>query len=120
MSEMPNTQIVFGSGGGFTGIVKEYCLLDDGRIVTKEAKDTTFNIVARIGKAKATACFEDSKKMKLSTMKFSEPGNLYQFIAVKEPGLPENRIVWGDKDQPVLENIKTFYKTLIGYLPKEK
>lgn len=119
MDQMPDTQIIFGNGGGFTGEIKEYHLLNDGRIVSKSLGDTIFKVLSRIGKSKATACFDDCKKMKLNTMKFSEPGNRYYFIAVKEAGKPENRIVWGDNEQPVLDEVKNFYKTLMGHLPKQ-
>jgi hypothetical protein len=119
MDKMPDSQIIFGNGGGFTGEIKEYHLLNDGRIVYKGLSDTIYNVVSRIGKSKATACFEDCKKMKLNTMKFSEPGNRYYFIAVKEAGQPENRIVWGDNEQPVLDEIKKIYKTLMSHLPKQ-
>jgi hypothetical protein len=119
MDKMPDSQIIFGYGGGFTGEVKEYHLLNDGRIAHKGLSDTLYNVLSRIGKSKATACFEDCKKMKLNTMKFNEPGNRYYFIAVKEIGKPENRIVWGDNDQPVLAEIKNLYKSLIEYLPKD-
>jgi hypothetical protein len=120
MDKMPDSQLIFGNGGGFTGEITEYHLLSDGRIVYKSLNDTIYNVLSRIGKSKATACFEDSKKMKLNTMKFSEPGNRYFFIAVKEAGKPENRIVWGDAEQPVLDEIKNFYKTLMAYLPNER
>jgi hypothetical protein len=120
MDKMPESQIIFGFGGGFTGEIKEYHLLNDGRIVNKGLNDTIYNVLSRIGKSKATACFDDCQKMKLNTMKFNEPGNRYYFIAVKEVGKPENRIVWGDTEQPVLESVKTFYKTLMSHLPKEK
>ncbi len=120
MDKIPESRIIFGNGGGFTGEVKEYHLLNDGRIVNKGLKDTIYNVLSRIGKSKATACFEDCTKMKLNTMKFSEPGNRYYFIAVKEVGKPENRIVWGDNDLPVLEGVKTFYQTLMSHLPKDK
>jgi hypothetical protein len=120
MDKMPDSQIIFGNGGGFTGEIKEYHLLNDGRIVNKGLNDTIYNVLSRIGKTKATACFEDCKKMKLNTMKFSEPGNRYYFIAVKEAGKPENRIVWGDNEQPVLDDIKSLYKNLMGHLPKQR
>ena len=119
MEKINEPHIAFGSGGGFTNMVKNYCLLEDGRIVeeTKLQDSLQYKVVAEIGKRKAKECFNAATKLKLDSLNFREPGNLYYFITVKsKDSIPENRIVWGSKDKPVSEDVKDFYKILQDFL----
>ena len=56
MEKMPATQIIFGSGGGFTAQVKEYCLLENGKIVEKSKDGQEFDVLTTIDRDKATQC----------------------------------------------------------------
>jgi hypothetical protein len=121
MEKIHEPHIAFGSGGGFTNIVKQYRLLEDGRIVEeKKMQDSIqYTVVAEIGKRKAKDCFTAIQKLNLDSLKFSEPGNLYYFITVNaKDSLTPNRIVWGSKDKPVAPAVQDFYKTLLQFLIK--
>ena len=123
MEKITTPHIAFGSGGGFTGMVKQYHLLEDGQIVeeVKLRDSIQYNVVANIGKRKAKDCFEAMKKMQLDSMQFNEPSNHYYFISVPtKDTLVHNRIVWGSKDKPITPEVQIFYKTLQGYLIKTK
>ncbi len=123
MEKLNEPHIAFGSGGGFTNLVKQYHLLEDGKIIaqTKLKDSTQYTIVAEIGKRKAKECFTAANNLNLDSLKFSEPGNLYYFISVKgKEALAENRIVWGSKDKPVPPEVQDFYKTLLAFLIKPK
>jgi hypothetical protein len=115
--------ISFGSGGGFTNTVKTFHLLEDGRIVeiTKDSihKDSISNMktIANIGKKNAKACFTEMQTLKLDSLQFAEPGNLYYFINVKkDTSATENKVVWGSKDKPIPKEVHDFYKKLSAYL----
>lgn len=113
--------ISFGSGGGFTNTVKSFHLLEDGRIV-EITKDTVnfVKTIANIGKKNAKACFSEMQTLKLDSLQFSEPGNLYYFITVKkDTAATENKIVWGSKDKPIPKEVQDFYKKLSSYLVKK-
>lgn len=116
--KMPETQIIFGSGGGFTNQVKEYCLLENGKIVAKSADGTYFDILTHIGKTEAKQCFNKCQSLHLDEMQFNEPGNLYYFLTIRTKSKPENRIVWGDRSKPVSADVAQLHKTLMSYLPK--
>lgn len=123
MEKLNEPHIAFGSGGGFTNMVKQYRLLQDGKIIseTKLKDSTQYTIVADIGKRKAKDCFTAVNNLKLDSLKFSEPGNLYYFISVQtKDSLADNRIVWGSKDKPVPPEVQDFYKTLLAFLIKPK
>ena len=121
MEKITMPHIAFGSGGGFTGAVKQYHLLEDGQIVEEvKLKDSIeYKVVAEIGKRKAKDCFETVKKMQLDSLQFNQPSNRYYFISVPtKDTLVRNRIVWGDIEKPVAPEVQNFYKTLLGYLLK--
>ena len=120
MEKISTPQIVFGSGGGFTNLLTEYYLLEDGKIVQKSKEGEGYNILTRIDKDKATQCFAGSKILKLDTLAFNEPGNMYYFITIRNDTKSENRIVWGSTDKPVPNEVKGFYKMLLNFLPKPK
>ena len=123
MEKINEPHIAFGNGGGFTNRVKQYRLLEDGKIVEEiKMKDSIqYTLVAEIGKRKAKQCFTAINKLNLDSLKFSEPGNLYYFISVKaKDSLANNRIVWGSKDKPVAPAVQDFYKTLLDFLIKPK
>jgi hypothetical protein len=120
VEKMPTKQILFGSGGGFTGVVSEYALLENGSVLELSNDKKSYNVVNRIGRQKAGDCVATIKKLGLETLKFDEPGNLYYYIVVKTDKAVENRITWGSKENPVDNNIKDLYQTLISFLPKGK
>lgn len=120
MEKISTPQIAFGSGGGFTNLLIEYYLLEDGKIVQKSKEGQGYNILTRIDKDKATQCFANSKILKLDTLAFNEPGNMYYFITIRNDAKSENRIVWGSNDKPAPNEVKSFYKILLNFLPKPK
>jgi hypothetical protein len=120
MDKMPSTQIIFGNGGGFAGLIKEYALLEDGRVVEKSKDGTAYTRLAKISLEKAEQCFSNAATLNLQNVKFNEPGNMYYFVGVKSAGQDENRIVWGNNNVQVPPGIESLYKILCSYLPKKK
>jgi hypothetical protein len=123
MEKINDAHITFGSGGGFTNLVKQYRLLEDGKIVeeTKLNDSVQFLVVANIGKQKAKDYYTAAHKLKLDSLKFSEPGNRYFFMSVKaKDSLMINRIVWGSKDKTIPPEIHDFYRSLMGLVRDPK
>jgi hypothetical protein len=115
-AQLPETQLVFGNGGGFAGTEYTYALLEDGRILAVQKNAAEQKIVSRIGKAKAKTQFAASDSMRLATRLYDKPGNIYHFIVVKKAAKKENRIVW-DASKPI-PDLEQFYQTLNNFLPK--
>jgi hypothetical protein len=120
--KLPATQIVFGHGGGFTGMEHAYALLQDGRIVRIQKDSATQEIVKKIGKKKAATYYADVDSMRLHTWLYNVPGNVYHYIILKKDGKKDNKIVWdgsgNDKGAPA--NIEEYYKKLRSELPEKK
>ena len=119
--KLPATQIVFGHGGGFTGMVHEYALLENGYIVKIEKDTATQRIVKKIGKKKAATYFAAVDSMRLHTWLYNVPGNIYHYIVLKREGKKDNKIVWdgGGNDPHAPKNIEEYYKNLSAELPEK-
>lgn len=118
--KLPTTQIVFGNGGGFTGAIHEYALLDDGRVVELHKDSSVHQIVKKIGKKKAADFYAEVDSMRLHTWLYNVPGNVYHYIILKKEGKKDNKIVWdgGGTDKNAPKNIEEYYKRFMAELPK--
>jgi CRISPR/Cas system CSM-associated protein Csm5 (group 7 of RAMP superfamily) len=99
------TEIVFGWGGGFTGMVDEYHLLKNGNL--KKGTEEIKTIDAKQMKI-ILAAF---KKVNFSKLKLNDPGNLYYFMAAKA-GDNEQRLIWNDHTELPAE-VKAAYEELM-------
>ncbi len=99
------TEIVFGWGGGFTGMVEEYHLAKDGTLkLGDEIKKKLDNKQMKV----INAAF---KKVNFTKTKLNDPGNLYFFLAAKSKD-NEQRLIWNEQTQLPPE-VKTAYDELI-------
>jgi hypothetical protein len=104
-------QLMFGEGGGFSGQIIEYTLLENGQlfITNSIAKET--KPVRKISKNHARALFRQAEKIRMDTLNFNYPGNIYYFIRLQE----ENQLqatTWGSNDHQVPTAIQNFYQVL--------
>ena len=74
----PSEQIRFGSGGGFTGGVTEYCVLNSGKLYMRKAFEDTEKLKASL--QDITTCFEECENIGFKAIDFNKPGNTYSFI----------------------------------------
>ena len=73
-------QIVIGTGGGFSGAIKEYILLENGYLYQRELpKDTTFQIRV-LYRSTAKKYFTKLTQLGLKRRKFDNPGNVYYYV----------------------------------------
>ncbi len=99
------TEIVFGWGGGFTGMIESYQLSKDGTLklgteIKKKVDSKTMKVVL--------AAF---KKVNFAKTRLNDPGNLYYFMAIKA-GNNEQRLIWNDQTELPVE-VKAAYDLLI-------
>jgi len=74
-------QIRFGSGGGFTGGVTEYCVLNTGKLYMRKAFEDTEKL--KTSQQEVTSCFEESEKIGFKAIDYNKPGNTYSFIELR-------------------------------------
>jgi len=100
------TEIVFGWGGGFTGMVDEYHLMKDGTL--KQGDE----IKKKLDSKQMKLIMKDFKKINFAKIKLNDPGNLYYFLAAKAQE-NEQRLIWNDLTQ-IPPEVKTVYDELIN------
>lgn len=104
-------RLVFGNGGGFTGIYTSYELNDEGTVFTL-LPDSSLQKVNRIRKKQTRALFTQADKLITAHPAFNHPGNITWFIKYYK-GNKLHEFKWGDHTMPVSSEIKDFYNQLI-------
>jgi hypothetical protein len=82
--------ISFGSGGGFTGMVKMYSLSVNGDLNKVDKNKISF--IKKVDKKTVKQLFEKADQLKL--YQFNEPENVYSFIEIRTKE-NKQKIVWG-------------------------
>jgi len=114
----PQQQIRFGSGGGFTGFVRQYALLDNGHLYKQEGADSTFTFIEKLSKKQIRSFFKDIPAELVETS-FHHPGNRYYFVAY-HTSTQTNRLTWGDMQHPIGDTLENFYKRLQRLVPSSQ
>lgn len=103
-------QIVFGSGGGFTGGVTEYALLENGQLFSKANMGADFVAVKKLKSNLVTQLFKNIEVLKLKEVQLNDPGNRYYFIQIKGKDI-DHKITWGN-NETAPKQVTSFYKIL--------
>ena len=103
--------LVFGSGGGFTGGVKEYTILENGQIFTNTKEKGVLNELSRLPKKQVKQIFENYDVLDIASMNYDAPGNEYFYIEYTESG-EKHKILWGDRGTKVPESLNVYFKNL--------
>jgi hypothetical protein len=119
VDKMPTNQLIFGSGGGVTGFVKEYAMLEDGRILARSDDGKQYKTVVTV-KGDDLANLKSGMAM-LDKQAFNEPGNMYYFIETKGQMTGKaQRLIWGGTTIAPPTELSDFYKKLMAFVPKDK
>jgi len=105
-------QFHFGQGGGFTGAVNAFVLLDDGRLFQKGKTDTSMTYVSTWKRDFTRQMFSNYTSLGLERLNHQHPGNLYYFIEFHSPDKKPHLISWGQEGYTPSEGIVSFYQIL--------
>ena len=109
-SNFPKQQIIFGSGGGITGAVTEYALLENGTLFSKKGIQGEFKSLTKTEKKLTTQLFKNIEMLQLKEVQVNQPGNRYHYITLKDKS-GEHQIMWSNHES-VPNKVKTFYDIL--------
>jgi hypothetical protein len=109
--------LFFGQGGGFTGAVTTYALLDNGRVFKKNTlTQPEFIYMGKLTKSDTRQLFNNYTFLGLDTVQTGEPGNIYHFVEYQLKKT-RHKLTWGGPT-PAPANLTLFYTLLNHYLPK--
>lgn len=110
-------QVIIGKGGGFTGGIILYYLLDDGQLFGRRNRDTSFTFIGQQtpqNTKRVFAVVEEACAIKKT--KFNAPGNIYTFVQWRK-GNESYKVTWGAADKKVPENYPRFYDSFLAMIP---
>lgn len=116
-SALPPRQLCFGEGGGFTGAVKEYTLLENGQLFFREGVDSPLQELKPVRRSRARALFSELEEMNFSGITLDEPGNIYRFIEWREEGF-RHRVSWGRSPELPAPSVQDYYRRLQAVVPQ--
>jgi hypothetical protein len=115
------SKIHFGSGGGFTGAVTEYCLLENGQLFEKKgmpADSSAFIELPKIARSKVKSLFKELSTLNFPDLDYNKPGNMSYFLKTVVDG-KAHRITWTQEEVPLDVAQREFYKNLMGLVNQD-
>lgn len=115
LDDLPERQLVFGKGGGITGAIDTYILLENGQLFHSNSITEENSELEGIRKKEAQECYTKMQSLELSKMDFNHPGNMYYFLEqVDSTGT--SKIIWGSNDHQVPGACEDFYAELQNFI----
>ena len=108
IAEYDKPMIIFGSGGGFSGIETSFTLLSDGRLYTSNLLDSTHVELGVLESNLAKQIFLNYHDLGLNDLNLDNPGNTYKFIAFND-GENTHKITWDVEEN---RNLSNYYHIL--------
>ena len=105
-------QILFGSGGGFTGFYTHYALLENGQLFVKEPKAEAFTEMKKISKKETKAFFKTIAQMMEEGVKQKATGNMNYYVKLTD-GEGEYELRWADDPSGINQEILDLYQALM-------
>ncbi len=104
-------QIRFGSGGGFTGAVTTYALLETGQLFEQSMAQDSFSLLRELPRAQTKALFKEIEASAIDTFQYTSYGNFYHFVEWRDKE-GHNRIAWASDDPKIDPTWRTMYASL--------
>lgn len=95
-SQLPDRQIWYGRGGGFSGKETTWILLENGQLFRQEGIGSTPIQAGKISSYDASQLFKEADLVLYGENNLTEIGNTYAFIGMKDKHRSV-RLVWSGK-----------------------
>jgi hypothetical protein len=116
--EKTMTRIEFGSGGGFTGAVSTFTLLENGQVFQQVTKNSEYLKFGKIKTKASKTLFEKTKTLAAKHIALQETGNITYFVRCYEGEKNTLDISFGNPSKASAE-AETLYKSLAEAVAKK-
>jgi len=110
LDNLPNRQIIFGEGGGFTGKYTTWMLLDSGQVFQKSGIGAEFEPLGKVKYKTAKGFYKKAETIPTEKMKENRPGN-YNYELILQRDTLELKSTWSNESD-IDSTILTLYKEL--------
>jgi hypothetical protein len=107
------TQIIAGSSGGVTGVMKEYVLLDNGQLFLGKGISGDWRELKKLKHSTTKDIFEKAESLGIRGMKYNHPGNMTYYLILKDPSRTY-QVKWGETGVAPPDGIAEFYNYLLS------
>ena len=97
--EYKGKSIIFGNGGGFSGIEQSTMLLENGHIYQLENMRTKYELKKKLEKREVEQLFSILSTLELDQVELNSPENSYKYIEFND-NKSTNRLVWSSDSAP--------------------
>ncbi len=104
--------LVFGSGGGVTGMVTTYVLTADGKLYQQATQGTKTLLKEKIKAKEVNELFEEAKKLKDPKIQCNRPGNMYYFLYIFTTDTNPD-CMWGESGFTPAAEVLELYNELL-------
>jgi len=105
-------KIYFGNGGGFTGRLNEFCMLDNGEVYQINPSSREATIKNTCSKSDTKNMFKVLENLELKKYPYDKPGNMF-FWMKYHSSIDSAYLIWGDENMHVDEKIIKVYDQLV-------
>ncbi len=111
-----NDILVIGYGGGFAGTVTEYFLNEEGVISKNANMEYAVSNSTKVQKDKLRQAYRNYFSLRLDTVKWHNPGNMYKYLVLRREGESDKKITWGNHDKSVPKEFDLYFDNIISVI----
>ena len=116
IKDFKGKQLIVANGGGFTGQVVEFTLLEDGRVFRNNSFEQNTVFHKKLNKNETSQIFNNIQVLNLKEIVLDEPGNMYYYVKLKDDD-NTHVIKWNTESTGTdTKTAKLFYQTVIQRL----
>ena len=121
-SDYEGQMITIGTGGGFTGLIKEYTILSNGQFFYGNGNGNYTMELDRFDKKHVKQLFKNYKLLGFDDINIDKPGNMYHYLLFKDKD-NMHKIQWGAHDSNAPAELLIYFanlKNICNQAKKEK
>lgn len=117
-TELSETRIHFGNGGGFVGAQNAYVLLENGQLYQHDIRQDSMQALENVRRKICKDLFKMMETINESDMGTNQPGNRYFYVEYITPD-QQIKTTWGASGVQVDSTLKAAYLQLMEQVAKK-
>ena len=109
--EYQGAQLIIGTGGGYTGQVIEYTLLDNGQVFGGTNKEGKVTMTPKLNKKTTKQLFSNYEMLDFRQLQVDKPGNMYHYLIYKNEET-NHKLQWGAYDAEAPRELLIYFANL--------